>query len=180
MIPQLIFLLLASLVSAEYSRYIAMDSSTFTQDVAHLISGTVSSQEIGSVSQIVNLGHDISLTQGYTMTNLTLATTLTFAWCVRDSTAKPNVTLTDVYLAVVASKCIGSVTSTIISATAVGGNAAYPSKSPYKIGSSDSYSNVFAVNDVLTLDFASYFSSLTLNQAATINIWAQADLFVVF
>jgi hypothetical protein len=179
----LVILLVPSTDAQYFHSYLALDSTTFTDDVAHLISGQVLSQSLFPMTQLLNLGHDISLTQGYTITNLTLATTLTFAWSIRDVTLKPNVTLTDAYLSVVNHKCIGSVTNILVNGISptTGGAASYPKSVPlYLVGSQDSYGNTFAAGHLIGFDFVFYFTSLTLNQAAILNVFVQADLYVAF
>ena len=160
-------------------RRLAIDSGTFVNGASGLVSGLIFEGPLSPIEQIFYLGNDVTLTQGYTVLNLTSATTLTFAVSFRDLTLMPSITIDQMYATITNGNCMHSVTSSLL----VLGNGGAASASPngtFPLGSSDSYNNIIRQGDMMALDWGIFIDAPVANQNVTINLYGQTQSFVLF
>jgi len=160
-------------------RKLAIDSATFTDGVSGLVSGIIYEGPLSAIQQIFYLGNDVTLTQGYTVRNLTSATTLTFAVSFRDLTLMPTVSIDQMYATIVNGNCMHSLTSSLL-ALGNGGAASASVNGTFPLGSLDSYNNLIRQGDLMALDWGVFIDAPTLHQNVTINLYGQTQSFVLF
>ena len=129
-----------------------------------------------TITQVLNLGQDLSLTGAYNVTGIVNATTLTVAMVLRDYTVMPETS----FAAFSTTVANGNAIIQMITNITTTGSAMFTAYSnfTFAVGSMDGYGNVFSAGDMYGFDAAVYFTSPVENQNVTLGYVLSAPLYV--
>lgn len=159
-------------------RQLGVNSTAF--DSIGPLCGQVWVGDLSAIRQIFYFGNDVTLTHGFNVTDLVSPVTLTFAVAYRDVTQKPTASVADVYATVLQGTCMHSLSTRIVSAPLLGGDASSSINGTFPIGTLDSYGNMIASGDMMAFDWGVFFNAHANNQNATIDVYGQTQSFVLF
>jgi hypothetical protein len=155
-----------------------IESWTFTApdpDVPS-VCGVVYSQSLFPYTMILELGRPIVMTIGVNVSMLVNATTLTYAWALRDMTTMPEVTLAQAIQTVTNGTYIATVALAVNNTILTGTSNFTYSSGTYVIGSNDSYGNPILSGHMIAFDRVIFFNSPLENQNATINVFVSTPV----
>lgn len=180
MIDLLLILLLGAASGQGYVEILtSIETSVFTSDAGvPETCGYIRPNSVYSYTQLIEFGRPISMIISANVSDLVNATTLTYAFVMRDMTTMPEVTLANMMDAVARGSDLASVTVAVTATGIVAAANFSHTTGTYPIGDNDGYDNPMLPDHMIGVDRVIYFSSSIDNQNATINVAGNTPLMV--